>query len=100
MRPNGPSNAQFSTSVPEQQSRLLFHRMGRHIGLLSKSIATPNVHRFRTNSRRVEVLIEQLAPETRNKKKVVKLLSRLRKKAGKLRDIDVQIAFLKNLEVL
>lgn len=73
--------------------------MGRYIGRLSKSVATENVHRFRTNSRRVEALIDQLAPETRNKKKIIKLLSRLRKKAGKLRDVDVQIALLKSLKV-
>ena len=40
-----------------------------------------------------------LSPETRNKKKLLKLLSKLRKKAGKLRDLDVQIAFLKELKI-
>ena len=68
-------------------------------GRLGKSLAPENVHRFRTNSRRVEALLGQLAPESRNKKKLLKLLSRLRKKAGKLRDLDVQIAFLRDSKV-
>lgn len=99
MRPNGSTNSQVLASVPLEQSRLVFDRMGRQIGRLSKSTATQNVHRFRTNSRRVEVLIDQLSPDTRNKRKAVKLLAKLRKKAGKLRDVDVQIASLKELKV-
>jgi CHAD domain-containing protein len=63
---------------------------------LGKSLAPQNVHHFRTNSRRVEALVAQLAPESRNKKKLLKLLSKIRKKAGKLRDLDVQIAFLRD----
>jgi CHAD domain-containing protein len=47
----------------------------------------------------VEALLEQLAPESANKRKLLKQLSRLRNKAGKVRDLDVQIAFLKELKV-
>ena len=77
----------------------MFNRVDRYIGRLSKTLAPENVHRFRTNSRRVEAVLAQLAPETRNKKKLLKSLAKLRKKAGKLRDVDVQIAFLKELKV-
>lgn len=73
--------------------------MGRQAGKLIKSATTDNVHRFRTNSRRVETLVSELAPENGNQKKLLKLLSNLRKKAGKVRDLDVQIAFLKELRV-
>jgi CHAD domain-containing protein len=83
----------------QAQTRLVFDRMGRCIARFSKSLAPENVHRFRTNSRRVEALVGQLAPETRNKKKLLKLLSKLRKRAGRLRDLDVQLAFLKELKV-
>src|SRR5258708_9951633 len=83
----------------EHQSRLVFDRISRYIGQLAKSSTTNNVHRFRTNSRRVEALMGDLSPETRNKKKLLKLLSKLRNKAGKLRDLDVQIAFLKELKI-
>jgi CHAD domain-containing protein len=99
MRPNASSNNGLSLNSQEHQSRLVFDRISRYIGQLAKSSTTNNVHRFRTNSRRVEALMGDLSPETRNKKKLLKLLSKLRKKAGKLRDLDVQIAFLKELKI-
>jgi CHAD domain-containing protein len=75
----------------------VFLRMSRQIGRLAKATTTDNVHKFRTNSRRVEALVSELAPENGNQKKLLKLLSKLRKKAGRVRDLDVQIAFLKEL---
>src|SRR6266581_3128295 len=98
MQPNG-SSAGMPLSSEQNQSRLVFNRVDRYVGRLSKTLAAESVHRFRTNSRRVEAVLGQLAPETRNKKKLLKLLSKLRKKAGKLRDVDVQITFLKNLKI-
>lgn len=73
--------------------------MNRTIGRLSKKLTPESVHHFRTNSRRVEAVIGSLAPESRNKKKTLKLLGKLRKRAGKVRDIDVQIGLLKDLKV-
>jgi CHAD domain-containing protein len=73
--------------------------MSRYIGKLAKSATIDNVHKFRTNSRRVEALVSELVPESKDQAKLLKLLSRLRKKAGKVRDLDVQIAFLKELKV-
>src|ERR1700726_3382000 len=99
MQSNGSINSQLHISIPQNQSRLVFERMKRSIGRLSKNMTPENVHHFRTNARRVEALIEQLSPDTRNKKKLLKLVAKLRKKAGKLRDIDVQVAFLNNLKV-
>jgi len=99
MQSNGSIHNHLQLSIPQNQSRLVFERMNRSIGRLSKNMTPENVHRFRTNGRRVEALIEQLSPDTRNKKKVLKLVAKLRKRAGKLRDIDVQIAFLNNLRV-
>lgn len=99
MQSNESINNHLHSSIPQNQSRLVFERMNRSIGRLSKNITPENVHHFRTNGRRVEALIEQLSPDTRNKKKVLKLVAKLRKRAGKLRDIDVQIALLNNLKV-
>ena len=87
-----------------RQVHLVFDRLTRHASHLSKSssgitAAITDVHRFRTNSRRVEALVGELAPESRNKNKLLKLLTRLRKKAGKLRDLDVEISFLQNLRI-
>jgi len=59
-----------------------------------------NVHKFRTSSRRVEVLVSDLArSRNSNDKKVLKLLDRLRKKAGRVRDLDVQSAALRSLKI-
>ena len=83
----------------EERSRRVFQRMSRQISRLVKSTEIENVHKFRTQSRRVETLISELGPGNGNQKKLLKLLSKLRKKAGKVRDLDVQIAFLKNLRL-
>jgi CHAD domain-containing protein len=93
------SNNHLSLSCLQNQGRLVFDRMDRYIGRLSNDLTPENVRHFRTNSRRVEVLINTLAPETRNKKKALKLVAKLRKRAGKVRDTDVQIALLKGLKV-
>jgi len=59
-----------------------------------------NVHGFRTSSRRVEALLGELVPDPgRNEQKLLKLLARLRKKAGRVRDLDVQVAALRTLRI-
>lgn len=98
MRPNGSGNSQ-PLSVPAERVRRVFERLSRYLGRLSKSTAVGNVHRFRTNGRRVEALVRRLSAETRNQRKLLKLIARLRKKSGKLRDLDVQIALLKNMRI-
>jgi CHAD domain-containing protein len=99
MRTNGSATGNAQANTVDQQSRVIFNRMGRYIDRLRKDTKAADVHRFRTNSRRVEALLAELAPETGNKKKLLKLLSKLRKKAGKVRDLDVEIAFLKDLKI-
>src|SRR4051812_22487723 len=76
-----------------------FEKLKRHLSKLPNHSAPESVHRFRTYSRRVEVLLDELAGErSGNEKKLVKLLAKLRKKAGKVRDLDVQIGLLRNLK--
>lgn len=86
-------------SPSEGHVRALFERMSRLITRVAKHMTPQNVHHFRTNTRRVEALVEQLAPEGGNESKLLRQLSKLRKRAGKLRDLDVQIAFLEELKV-
>jgi CHAD domain-containing protein len=82
-----------------KRSRLAFQKLGRELTKLRKEPAPESVHKFRTNSRRVEALLTEVAPElTGNDKKLLKLLSRLRKKAGRVRDLDVEIASLRSLK--
>jgi len=83
-----------------KRSRQAFQRLGREVAKLTKKPAPESVHKFRTNSRRVEALLSEVAPElNRNDKKLLKLLSRLRKKAGRVRDMDVEIASLRSLKI-
>jgi CHAD domain-containing protein len=99
MRPNGSTKSGPTLTPEQKQVRVIFARISRHIGRLARDPKSEDVHRFRTNSRRVEALTAELVPENGNKKKLQKLLSKLRKRAGRVRDLDVQIVFLKNLRV-
>lgn len=76
-----------------------FQRLDRELAKLAKKPVPERVHKFRTSSRRVEALLTEVPPELhRNDEKVLKLLSRLRRKAGRVRDLDVQIAALRALK--
>ncbi|HVO81327.1 MAG TPA: CHAD domain-containing protein [Terriglobales bacterium] len=86
--------------VDQERSRLAFKRLDRQLSKLAKRPAPESVHRFRTYGRRVEAMLNELVVEpSRNDRKLLKLLSRLRKKAGRVRDLDVQIVSLRNLRI-
>jgi len=93
------ANSHKLESTAEHHSRILFDRIRRYAARLAQEARRGDVHKFRTNSRRIESIVSEFAPDTRNRKKLLKLLSKLRKKAGKLRDLDVQLAFLNDLKV-
>jgi CHAD domain-containing protein len=82
------------------QTRTIFRKLSRQMSKLGGKPSPETVHRFRTSSRKVEVLVSDLA-ESRsgNDKKLLKLLGRLRKKAGRVRDLDVQSAALRSLKI-
>ena len=87
-------------SVYQEEIDRLFSKAERQ---LIKSASKPlprNVHRLRTAIRRAEAVLMEVPPKlSRNQRKLVKLLAHLRRRAGKLRDIDVQIAALRGLKV-
>jgi CHAD domain-containing protein len=77
-----------------------FRKLTRQLVKLAGKPSPENVHKFRTSSRRVEVLASDLAgSRTGNDKKLLKLLGRLRKKAGRVRDLDVQSVALRSLKI-
>jgi CHAD domain-containing protein len=87
-------------AIDLKRSRLVFQRLARELTKLAKNPAPESVHKFRTNSRRVEALLNEVSVAlNRNDKKLLKLLSRLRKKAGRMRDLDVEIASLRSLKI-
>jgi CHAD domain-containing protein len=71
--------------------------------LLAQTHAKPQperVHLIRTTARRLEALLETLGSGAdRKERKLRKRLKRLRRKAGGVRDIDVQIAALRKLKI-
>lgn len=86
--------------VDQARTRLNFEKLSRQLSKLRKKAAADNVHRFRTYSRRVETLLSELVSQpARNERKLVKLLGKLRKRAGRVRDLDVQIAALRSLKI-
>jgi CHAD domain-containing protein len=87
-------------SITSDRSKLAFQKTERALLKLSSGQGPESVHGFRTNSRRLEVLLEQLLPQReRNQKKLLKMLNRIRRRAGKVRDLDVQLAALRSLKV-
>lgn len=86
--------------VDSEMSHAAFEKLSQYLARLEKKPAPKSVHRFRTYSRRVETLLGELVRKpSGNQKKLLKSLARLRKKAGKLRDLDVQIAALRTLKI-
>jgi len=87
-------------STAAKRSRLVFQKLEQDLVKLSSKPRAENVHRFRTGTRRLQILLGELAPKMdRNQKKLLKLLGRIRKRAGKVRDLDVQLAALRGLKI-
>ncbi|MGD0569586.1 MAG: CHAD domain-containing protein [Candidatus Sulfotelmatobacter sp.] len=87
-------------SIDPKRSQAVFQKLEQDLIKLSSKPRADNVHRFRTGTRRLQILLSELSPKLdRNQKKLLKLLGRIRKRAGKLRDLDVQLAALRSLKV-
>jgi CHAD domain-containing protein len=85
--------------VPERRQSI-FQKMDRALLRISSGQQAESIHQFRTTNRRLQTLIEQIIPDRdHNQKKLLKLLDRIRKRAGKVRDLDVQLAALRSLKV-
>jgi CHAD domain-containing protein len=85
---------------PERRTLRLFNKLR----LLAKQATThpeaKKVHQLRTSIRRVETILDlQPSPARRKDSKLRKQLNRLRKRAGKVRDIDVQLVALQQVSV-
>jgi CHAD domain-containing protein len=86
--------------LDQKRTRPIFRKLSRQLSKLASKPDSEVVHKFRTVSRRVEVLVSDLAQKrSRNDKKLLKLLGRFRKKAGRVRDLDVQTAALRSLKI-
>jgi len=87
-------------SIAPELCQLAFRKTERALLKLSAGQDAESVHGFRTTSRRLQTLLEEVFPDRdRNQKKLLKMLERIRKRAGKVRDLDVQLAALRSLKV-
>jgi len=87
-------------SIAPERRPLVFQKMDRALLQLSSGLQAERIHRFRTTNRRLQTLLEQVIPDRdHHQKKLLKMLDRIRKRAGKVRDLDVQLAALRSLKV-
>ncbi|MBV9480775.1 MAG: CHAD domain-containing protein [Acidobacteria bacterium] len=78
----------------------LFQRLERQLNKLSSKPQPKNIHQFRTAARRVETVLGELhSLSDRRQRKLLKLVTKLRRRAGKVRDLDVETAALRSLRV-
>ena len=86
--------------IDQERTQGLFRRLDL---LLSRTGAAPTperVHQVRTTARRLEAVLEIVYPEpTKRIAKLLDGLKRLRRRAGAVRDLDVQAAALRTLKI-
>src|ERR1700685_3955976 len=86
-------------SIEPKRIRAVFQKLERDLIKLFSKPQPDSVHRFRTGTRRLQILLAELSPKLdRNEKKLLKQLARIRKRAGKVRDLDVQLTALRNFK--
>ncbi len=86
--------------IQPKRSRMVFQKLEQDLVKLSSKPRAENVHRFRTGTRRLQILLGELSPKLeRSQKKLLKMLGQIRKRAGKVRDLDVQLAALRALKM-
>src|SRR5579863_3476083 len=86
--------------IAPKRSRVVFQKLEQDLVKLCSKPRAENVHRFRTGTRRLQILLGELSPKLdRSQKKLLKMLGRIRKRAGKVRDLDVQLTALRTLKI-
>ncbi len=87
-------------AISAERGKSIFRKTEKELLQLSSGHRADAVHGFRTTTRRLQTLLEQLVTDSdRKQKKLLKMLNRIRKSAGKVRDIDVQLEALRSLKV-
>src|SRR6188474_2135931 len=77
-----------------------FDQSRKRVKKWDKNPAPGDVHKLRTNSRRAEAILGAFGFDSgRMERRVLKPLARVRKRAGKIRDMDVQIGHLLDMKI-
>jgi CHAD domain-containing protein len=86
-------------AITAERGKLIFRKTEKELHRLASGQRAEAVHGFRTTTRRLQTLLQELIPSRgNNQKKLLKMLNRIRKSAGEVRDIDVQLEALRNLK--
>jgi CHAD domain-containing protein len=85
-------------AISAHRGKSIFRKTERELLRLASGHKSDAVHGFRTSTRRLQTLLEQLVADGKHKK-LLKTLNRIRKAAGKVRDVDVQLEALRRLKV-
>jgi CHAD domain-containing protein len=87
-------------AIAGERVRAVFKKVERDLSNLASEQRAENVHSFRTSTRRLQTLLEELVAErNRNQKKLLKLLDGIRRRAGKVRNVDVQLSALRSVKI-
>lgn len=85
-------------AIDPDRATKTFRELRKSMSSMSRRPSPNRVHSLRTRIRRVEATIHALVPgENREKKCLQKFLKPIRKRAGKVRDMDVLIVFAASL---
>lgn len=85
--------------IDRKRGRIVFEKLERDLAKLSAKLRPQNVHGFRTGARRLQILLIELSSHPgRREKRLLKSLGQVRKRAGKVRDLDVQLAALRSFK--
>lgn len=87
-------------SIAPKRRREVFQNLERDLVKLASKPQAKTVHRFRTGTRRLQILLSEFSPTLdHSDKKLLNQLGRIRKRAGKVRDLDMQAIALRSLKV-
>jgi CHAD domain-containing protein len=85
-------------SLVEKRIKGLSKRLSSTVGKLANGSSPTDVHRLRTTIRRIESLISYSHPDlSKRQERALEDMAILRKRAGKVRDMDVQMGLLNQL---
>jgi CHAD domain-containing protein len=82
---------------PSDRTQSLFAKFERICRRIPFDCQPDAVHHLRTTIQRIEILAAQVGNQDAGLSKLLKQLIRLRRRAGKLKDIDVQVAALRTV---
>jgi CHAD domain-containing protein len=86
-------------AIAPERGKRIFRKAERDLLRLTSGQESETVHSFRTTTHRLQTLLEQIVPVGgRHQKKLLKMLNRIRKAAGGVRDIDAQLTALRSLK--